>query len=420
MSPTHPPTFVIIGAGSRGTGYARYLKKHPERGKIVAVADPRDFYRKALQNEHAIPDSHCFHRWEDCLARERLADAIVIATTDRLHTEPAIAAAERGYHILLEKPMAPTVEECSAITNAVQKAGVLLVVCHVLRYAAFYKAIKHELEQGTLGDLCSIQHFEGIAWWHFAHSFVRGNFGNEARSSFSLLAKSCHDLDLLRWWADRRCERVSSFGSLKHFRRECAPEGSGPRCMDCSLADGECPYSAKAYYFGQLREGHTGWPLDMVVEEPNEADLEKALREGPYGQCVYRCDNDVVDTQVVNCEFEGGLTASMTMSAFTPHGRKVRIMGSHGYLEGDEQTLKVLNFKTGQWTEQDVNKLATDLTGGHGGGDQGLMDAFTDALITGDRHGIKTGPEISLESHRMVFAAEQARRQGRVIEMHDF
>ncbi|MCF7837210.1 MAG: Gfo/Idh/MocA family oxidoreductase [Candidatus Marinimicrobia bacterium] len=412
------PTVAIIGAGSRGLHcYGGYLERHPEAGRVVAVADPRAFYREEAARRHGIPAANQFADWRELLARPRLADAVIIATTDRLHYEPALAAAAQGYHILLEKPMAPTPEECAAITRAAQEAGIVLMVCHVLRYASFYNRIREILEAGTLGDLVSIQHLEGIAWWHFAHSFVRGNFGNESRSSFSLLAKCCHDIDLLRWWADRPCRRVSSFGSLHHFRADQAPAGSTARCLDCPLADGACPYSAKAFYFGRLRQQNLGWPLNMVVENPDEDRLTAALRTGPYGRCVYRCDNDVVDNQVVNFEFAGGVSASLTMSAFTPHGRRVKIMGAQGYLEGDEQTLRVLDFKRDAWTEEDVNKLGTDLSGGHGGGDQRMMAAFMQVLATGDRSLLRTGPEVSLESHRMVFAAEQSRLEGRTVTL---
>jgi len=414
----HPPTVAIIGAGSRGMHcYGAYLEQHPEMGRVVAVADPRGFYREETARRHGIAPENQFADWREMLARPRLADAVIIATTDRLHTEPAVAAAARGYHILLEKPMAPTLEECERIALATKEAGVLLVVCHVLRYAPFYTRVREILDSGRLGGLVSIQHFEGVGWWHFAHSFVRGNFGNEARSSFSLLAKCCHDVDILRWWADRPCLQVSSFGGLNHFRPEFAPEGSTERCLDCPLADDRCPYSAKAFYFGRLREGRREWPLNMVVENAEEATLTEALRVGPYGRCVYRCDNDVADTQTVNFEFAGGLTASMTMSAFAPVGRKVRIMGTQGYLEGDEQTLRILDFTTGAWTEEDVNKLGVDLTGGHGGGDQVMMHNFLAALAGGSGADLGTGADVSLESHRMVFAAEQSRREGRTIKI---
>ncbi len=415
------PTLAIIGAGSRGIDcYGGYLEKNPGQGRVVAVAEPRDFQRGEMSRRHGISVENQFTDWRDLLAGPRLADAVIIATTERFHTEPALAAAAKGYHILLEKPMAPTVDECQAIVKGVKDAGVLLAVCHVLRYAAFYTKVKEILDSGVLGDLCSIQHFEGVAWWHFAHSFVRGNFGNEARSSFILLAKCCHDVDILRWWADRPCLRVSSFASLKHFRPESAPPNAARRCMGCELADEGCAYSAKKYYFNRLSDPKFVWPLKMVVKRPDAAELEQALRTGPYGRCVYHCDNDVADTQVVNLEFADGVLATMTMSAFTPSGRKVRIMGSRGYLEGDEHTIKVLDFETETWTRIEANTMVTDLTGGHGGGDQRMMNAFLGALAGQEKDLISTGPDVSLESHLMAFAAEKSRREGRVVSMAEF
>jgi len=417
---SNPVTLAVIGAGSRGlTVFAEYARTHPGEAKVVAVAEPREFQRNQAAQLHNIPPAGIFARWEDLLARPRIADAIVIATTDRLHTAPAIQAADKGYHILLEKPMAPTPAECIHIVEAAKRNGIIFAVCHVLRYAPFYEKIKEIIDSGALGDICSIQHMEGVAWWHQAHSFVRGNFGNEARSSFMLLAKSCHDVDVLRWWIGKRCLSVSSFGSLKHFRKECKPAQAAYRCMDCPLADSKCPYSAKKFYFTKLRDGQHGWPLNMVITEFTEPALEKALREGPYGICVYQNDNDVVDHQVVIMEFEDQVTVDFTMAAFTPHGRRTRIMGSMGYLEGEEQTSRVLDFNTEQWTEYDVNKLATDITGGHGGGDQRLMQAFVKAIQTGDHTFIKTGPDVTLDSHLIVFAAEKARRENRVVRMDE-
>lgn len=412
------PTLAMIGAGSRGIHcYGSYMEKNRDKGRIVAVAEPRSFQRTELSRRHGIPEQNQFEDWRELLAGPRLADAVIIATTDRHHIEPVLAAVAKGYHILLEKPMAPTLEECRAIVRAVDEAGVSLVVCHVLRYASFYSKIKEILDSGQLGELCSIQHLEGVAWWHFAHSFVRGNFGNEARSSFVLLAKCCHDVDILRWWVGKPCLRVSSFGSVKHFRAESAPPNAALRCMDCELADKGCPYSAKKYYFERLRNEKFVWPLNMVIDHPDEAALEDALRIGPYGRCVYHCDNDVVDSQVVNFEFEGGVTASMTMSAFTPSGRRVRLMGSRGYLEGDEHVIRILDYESDSWTEYDVNTLASDLTGGHGGGDQRMMGAFLEMLAGKGENRITTGADVSLESHIMVFAAEKARKEARVVQM---
>jgi len=413
-------TIAVVGAGSRGLNcYGQYIHEHPDQAKVVAVAEPREFYRTEAARRFQIPPENVFADWKDLLARPKLADAVIIATSDRLHTAPAIKAAERGYAILLEKPMAPTAEECVEIVRAAKAHGVLLAVCHVLRYAPFYAKIKQLIDTGELGEICTIQHLEGVAWWHFAHSFVRGIFATEADASFMLLAKCCHDLDMLNWLIDGRCLTVSSFGHLKHFRRECKPPHAADRCMDCALADDRCPYSAKKFYFDRLHNDMHRWPLNVVIQEMTDQALEKALREGPYGRCVYQCDNDVMDTQIVNLEFEGNVSASFTVSAFTPHGRKIRVMGTKGYLEGQEQAIRMLDFQTEQWTEYDANQLATDITGGHGGGDQALMNAFINAVGAGDPEAIKTGPDVTLESHLIVFAAETARRENRTVHLSE-
>jgi predicted dehydrogenase len=413
-------TFALIGAGSRGlTVYADYIRQNPEQAQVVAVAEPRDVNRNRAVELHNIKPENVFKTWQDLLDRPKLADAVIIATNDRMHAEPAILAASKRYHILLEKPIAPTPAECIQIVDTVRKNNVTFAVGHVLRYAPYYEKIKQLIDEDALGQLCNIQHLEGVSWWTYAHSYVRGIFARESKSSFMLLAKSCHDIDLIRWWVGKKCLAVSSFGSLNHFRPENKPKGAADRCMDCPLADHQCPYSAKKFYFDRLHKNELGRPLHMVISEFTDAALEKALREGPYGRCVYQCDNDVVDHQVVSMHFEDNIDVNFTMSAFTPKGRQTRIMGSKGYLEGDEETIRVLDFASQKWTQYDAAKLYGDLKIGHGGGDARLVQSFINAVRSGNPNFIKTGPDITLESHMMVFAAERARRENRIVRIEE-
>jgi len=384
--------------------------------KVVGVAEPRDFYRQNVVAKHAIPAEHTFTDWRQAAERPRFADAVIVATQDAMHRAPAEAFARRGYHVLLEKPMAPSAADCRAIVAAVKEAGVLFGVCHVMRYTRYTQCLKQLLDAGRIGELVSVQHLEPVGYWHQAHSFVRGNWGNEARSSCMLLAKSCHDLDWLSYVVGRPCRKVSSFGNLKHFRADQKPAGSGDRCLDCAV-EPACPYSAKKIYLGRVAVGHTGWPVDVVSPDTSVEAVTRALREGPYGRCVYACDNDVVDHQVVNLEFEGGATAAFTMTAFTKADhRQTRLFGTRGQITGDGVTLKVFDFLTD--TEEVINTETSadgSLLSGHGGGDFGLMQAFIRAVATGDRRHILSGPDETLESHLMVFAAEQARHEQRVL-----
>lgn len=402
---------IVIGAGSRGSGYADYIAAHPDAGRVVGVAEPRAFHRERLAQRHGI-DARCATAdWKDLAARPRFADAAIIATPDALHVEPAIAFARQGYHLLLEKPLANNEADCRRLAAEVRNSGVLLAVCHVLRYTPFTRKLKQLLDAGTIGDVVSVQHLEPVGYWHQAHSFVRGNWRNEKESSPMLLAKSCHDVDWLRYIVGHRCERLSSFGSLKHFRREEQPAGAADRCLDCGV-EVTCPYSAKRIYLGMLAKGRTGWPLDVVASEPTEASLTEALRTGPYGRCVYACDNDVVDHQVVNMLFAGGRTASFTMTAFNEGGhRKTRIFGTRGAMYGDGTGIEHVDFLTDKKTTIDTRAADGSIQGGHGGGDEGLMEAFLAAVGTGDPSLILSGLEASLESHLMVFAAERARRE---------
>lgn len=411
------PKILIIGAGGRGSGYASYFKELPDRGQVVGVAEPRAPYRERLVNQHAIPANNVFTDWKEVASRPKFADAVIIATQDHMHTAPAIAFAKRGYHILLEKPMAPAPDECHAIVDAVKAAEVLFGVCHVLRYTRYTQKLKEILDSGTLGDLVNIQRLEPVGYWHQAHSFVRGNWGNEAVSGPMLLTKSCHDIDWLRYMMAASCEAVSSFGSLKHFHKEAQPAGAADRCLECpATIERQCPYSAKRIYLERVEQGHTGWPSDVLAPDVTPDSIREALQTGPYGRCVYACDNDVVDNQVVNMRFAGGRTANFTMTAFTRmRHRDTRFFGTRGELTGDGRYIHHYDFLTEETTTIDTEAGDGSILGGHGGGDYWLMYHFTQALLEENPRHILSGPDESLESHLMVFAAEESRRENKVV-----
>jgi predicted dehydrogenase len=413
-----PVTIAVVGAGNRGQQYAR-LAVAGGRGRVVAVAEPVPARRELMASEYGLPPEAVFDDWRALAHSGRLADVAVVATQDRDHVEPAVAFARQGYHLLLEKPIAPSEPEAVRIVDAAEQAGVHLAVGHVLRYTPFTRRVRALLDSGRVGEVVTVQHMEPVGWWHFAHSFVRGNWRREDASTSMLLAKACHDVDWLQYVINREPLRVSSFGGLFHFRPEQAPVGAGHRCVDCGV-EPSCPYSAARLYRSCLgNPARQRWPLGAVVDTPTPEAVELALREGPYGRCVYRCDNDTVDHQVVNIEYEGGVTASLTVAAFTPMAdRKTRILGTRGYLEGDGATIKVCDFVTGEEQTIDVwAEAAADAAGGHAGGDAGLVEAFLSAVLTNDPGMIKTGPVESLNSHRVVWAAERARREGIVVDL---
>ncbi|WP_037501925.1 Gfo/Idh/MocA family protein [Solirubrobacter soli] len=404
-----PVTLLIVGAGSRGSAFADYARRHPDEAEVVAVAEPREAYR----SRHAV--EHRFADWREALARPKLADAVVIATPDRDHTEPAIACADAGYALLIEKPLATSEEDCARIVEAVERAGVVAAVAHVLRYTAYTRLVKRVLDSGAIGEIVSIEHLEPVGFWHQAHSYVRGNWRREADAAPMLLAKCCHDLDWLSYLVGRRCVAVSSFGGLMHFRREERPAGAGDRCVACDI-EPACAYSAKRLY---LERGVTDWPVDVVAWPPTRENIARALRDGPYGRCVWACDNDVVDHQVVSLQYENGATATLTMTGFTRmRDRETRIFGTRGELRGDGNMVEVYDFLT-ESTTRHHSGIHSDgeIPTGHGGGDDGVMADFLAAVAAGDPAMIPTTPRETLESHRIAFAAEQARRERRVVTL---
>ena len=305
-------TIAIAGLGSRGKdAYAQALAQMPERAKVVAIADPDAAKVREVARQFEIPAERCFDSAEALLAELRLADALVLCTQDRQHVPQAIPALRKGYDILMEKPISPDLAQCKEILAVARETGRKVVVCHVLRYAPFYRKIKEVLDSGVLGELMSIQAIENVGYWHQAHSFVRGNWRSKEETSPMFLQKCCHDMDLMVWLTGKSCVRLSSFGSLGHFRPENAPAGAAKRCLDGCQAKDRCPYDAEKIYITSektgVAQGKTGWPCDVLTLHPTEASIRQAIQEGPYGRCVYFCDNDVVDHQVVNLEMEGGL-----------------------------------------------------------------------------------------------------------------
>ena len=407
-------TFMLLGAGSRGTMFAEILAEDFAPGTIVAVAEPNPERRAKIAELHQIPAHTQFETWEQALAQPKLADVVINTTMDQHHIGSAVKAFELGYHLLLEKPMASTLADCEAIAAAGRKAGTIASVCHSLRYNDVFTAVREVLRSGRIGDIVSIDQLEAVEHIHQSHSFVRGNWGNEARSAFMLLAKSCHDIDILFDLVHDDCIRVNSFGSLSFFRKENAPEGAPLRCLDGCPAEPECPYHAMKVYGTPGK----GWGQSVgltMVGEP----LKQALQEGPYGKCVFQTDNDVVDHQVVSMEFAKGQTVAFTMTAFTPFGgRRIRIHGTKGYLEAATETriVEIHEF----WGEKKHEVIEVPAReGGHGGADPLVIKTLIEAIETNNPSLVTTNLENSLMSHRIVFASERSRREGRVVQLND-
>jgi predicted dehydrogenase len=421
MTPARPVTLALIGTGSRGRAYSGFAQRHPDRARLVAMADPRTDRRDALADQFEVPAGRRFDDWRELASHGRLADAVIVATPDREHVGPARRFAELGYHMLLEKPMAPTREECLELIDAVEQSGVILAVCHVLRYTPYTEAVKRIVDDGRLGQIVGVDHLEPIGWWHFAHSYVRGNWRRSDQAGPSMLTKSCHDLDWLRYVVGQPATAVFSQGGLRHFTAANRPTGAADRCLDCAV-EPDCPYSAVRLYLGCLGDPkRERWPLSVLTTDLTADGVGRALRDGPYGRCVYACDNDVADHQIVTIEFKERVRATLTMSAFTPFARRrTRIMGTGGFLDGDGERITLTDFVTGAVESIDLAGSAADAGGGHDGGDFGVMAAFVDAVAAGDATLIRSGPRESLESHLMAFAAERSRSSGVPVPVWDW
>ncbi|MEH7378266.1 Gfo/Idh/MocA family protein [Neobacillus drentensis] len=410
-------TAIIIGAGDRGArAYAPYALTYPNELKIVGVAEPGIERRTELQQAHDIPDEHCYDSWEEVLdSDQKIADIAIICTLDRDHFKPTMRALELGYHVLLEKPMSPDPLECIAMEKAAKKYNRQLTIGHVLRYTEFWSTIKKVIAKGEIGEVVSLQLNENVEVMHMSHSFVRGNWNNKEKSSPMILQKSCHDMDIISFVMGKKCKRISSYGSLMHFKEENAPFGAPQRCLDGCPAELECSFHAGRYYLGEGK----GWAKKFTDEYTNEG-IVKALQETPYGKCVYRSDNNVVDHQVVNMEFECGATATFSMCGFTrEQTRIVQIMGTKGEIRGnmEENSISIFDFLTKHET---VIKFDNPV-GGHGGGDNGIMRTFLREIQYGNSGDSVSSASASVRSHLMAFAAEDSRlNEGQSINIDEY
>lgn len=417
-------TVAIVGLGARGYHtYAQYQKTHPDRMQIVAIADTDKTKLELVKNEFNVKEEMCFSSANELLEKDRLADVIFITTQDNDHYEQTLKAISKGYDILLEKPISNDPLNCIEIRNEAIKNNTNITVCHVLRYTKFFNVIKEAIKNGKIGDVVSIQAIENVCYWHMAHSFVRGNWRNSDLSSPMILQKCCHDLDIFNWLLEKKCISLSSYGSLKYFKEENAPEDTSDYCYNCRLKD-ECPYSAYQIYIENengIKNGNVDWPVNIIMENPTIEEVKEKLKTSQYGRCVYRCDNNVVDHQVINLAYEDEITVSFTMCGFTDKmTRYIKIMGTKGEIIADQTPNTVIIKQFGNTKEEviDINKVAEDLSG-HGGGDNNMLTDMFNALENGD----KTDSTVatSIASHVAAFAAEYSRKHdGESIKLEEY
>ena len=459
-----PIRILLFGAGNRGAEtFGRYALDHPDEIRFVAVAEPNPDRREHFARAHHIPPERQFEDWFDALAVGKIADAVINATGDEEHHNSAVAALTAGYDLLLEKPMATTLSESIHIVQEAEESGHMLMICHELRFTPFFQKVKAIFDSDMLGQVINISHSENVSYFHMAHSYVRGNWRSIIDSAPMIVAKCCHDLDLLYWFLGEKCTHLSSTGTLTHFTAENAPPGAPLRCTDgCPVADA-CPYYAPRIYLEshpiKLAVSHSpkpllriigktaihhprlartlgriippvrvlteysSWPRNTITENPeSDRAVMEALRSGPYGRCVYHCDNNVVDHQVVSLTYASGVTATLTMHGHShEEGRTLRVDGSRATLLGkfsySEAWLEVHPHGMGE-VQRFTFPAEVDQDSGHGGGDAGLMEQFVKAM--NGKQAPLTSPRDALESHLMGFAAEAARLGPITVDMDAF
>lgn len=405
---------AVIGAGNRGyEAYYPYIRENEDM-KLVSVCDIDEERLEKIRKEVDLDEEYIFSSTEDFFKKmdqEVFCDAIIIATNDRDHYKTTMKVLDYPVHVLLEKPISGNKKEVVDIAKKSENMDRVFMICHVLRYAPLYKKIKELLDKGEIGKIMSINHNENIGYYHFAHSFVRGNWSNAEKSSPLILQKSCHDMDILLYFIGKKPLSLSAYGHLSYFTKENQPEGASSRCLDCKYQD-TCVFSSKDFYTSNKGRG---W-RNVVTDDATKEGLEKALREGPYGRCVYDSDNTVCDHQAIAIDFEDGVNVVFNLSAFSNEvHRNIKIMGSKGELIADDHTneITIRRFK-----EDTSITYKVQAEHGHGGGDYGLMDAFYKA-IKGDKAEVLSGARESVLSHLMCFAAEDSRLNKKMVEFKE-
>ena len=423
---------IIVGAGHRAMLYASYARKHPDRLRIAGVADPDPIRREHAISEFGIDHSQVYESAEELAKQPRQADFVINCTMDHQHVPTAVPLLDAGYHVLLEKPFATSEEEMWRLKDAAERNSREVAICHVLRYAPFYSLIKKKVEEGTLGEILNLQLTEHVSYHHMSMGYVRGKWRSEEQChSGMLMAKSCHDLDIMVWMKSHiRPLHVASFGNNFQFISEKAPSQAGTRCLvDCPIEE-DCLYSAKKHFIDHPeRWSFYVWDSIEHIDEPSIEDKIESLKtDNPYGRCVWKCDNDVVDHQSVMVEFEDGATATLNMvGGCSRPGRSIHLVGTRGELEGNLEsgkfTLRNIDPRPGHEYEEelfDVNKAGdfSGAAGGHGGGDIGVVEDFV-RVLSGESASLSwTGLQDSVSGHLLGFRAEKARKERKVIELN--
>lgn len=407
---------AVIGFGNRGSMYSNYFRKD-ERVEIVAVCDKNAVKAQVAVRDFGIKPEMSFVDEDEFFSKGKLADVLLIASQDIQHYGQAIKALNVGYDIMLEKPMAESYEKCKEIFELSKKLNRKIYVCHVLRYAPFFTYIKDALDSGEYGEVVSINLTENVVYWHQSHSYVRGNWGNTKKSTPQIIAKCCHDIDIIDWLIPGKAKSVSSFGSLSYYKSDNAPENSADYCFECPVKD-SCVYDCDKIYAPR-----TGWLTAYANDYADTWDKDKIhamLRDknNPYTRCVFKCDNDAVDHQVVNILYENGATAHLTMTAFSnAGGRDIHVHCTKGDLVGSMHSNKIVATVFGQESKTiEVDKLS-DGKYAHGGGDVRLVKDIIEVFTGGSAKGA-TSIENSLPSHAIGYAAEESRiNNGKLVEI---
>lgn len=422
---------VILGYGDRSSCYADYAKQVSEELEVVGVIDINELKRRQCKETFDLQNNQVFDSLDTFLQADVACDVVINGTMDQLHYETTMPLLEKGYNILLEKPITADPKELLEIEAKAKEKNCKVVVCHVLRYTPFYSKIKSIIDSGKIGKIVNMQLNEHVWYGHFINSYVRGKWRSEQEcGSGLLLAKCCHDADLMCWLNNITTpESVSSFGTKSFFTEENAPEGATQYCYECPNQK-DCMFNAEKFQIEKDFIPFYTWaginkPLDEITLE----EKREFLKKDTYGQCVFKTDMDIVDRQCVSVQFANGSIGTLNMiGGASKAGRHIHVICEYGeivgYIEDNMFLVRVFD-KDKIWYDEEIidfsqeNPLGEEdnSVSGHYGGDYYIMKDLV-RFLNGEKTSVATTVIAdSVNSHLICYAAEKARKEKVVVEI---
>ena len=401
---------AIIGTGLRGAyTYAPLIAKYKDKCEIVAFVENKKGRRDLFLEKYPVDKDMVFDNLNDFIAHDKLADAVIISHYDLLHYDTAQVLLVKGYDVLVETPVANSLDGLVHLKEySLKNKDRLFMVAYNNRYSSFYTKLKEIVDDKKLGDLINISYNVDIGYQNFVHNYVRGNWRITSDTATIMLTNSCQDIDMMINLSKGKCQKVSCFSDLRIFNWENFNTKMSENCFRCSEEE-SCPFSAKKIYLQEDK-----FINNSVHINPTKDNLEAILKQGPYGKCVFYCDNDVCDNLTSIFKFDNKVTSNFNINAFTKESdKKIRLFYKEGEVEASfkQKEIKIKSFLN---TDEKIIKIDQENT------DEKLFLDFIDRVKNKNYKSCISDVGSVIESHVATFAAEFANVSETVVDVKSF